>query len=310
MSGGDSDVNYAANPYGMPPERRRKRALPLSLLLTVGGVTLFAGGVVAVLSFSGGGVGVGGPPPVLEADGTPMKSRPPDAGTDEAAPPDRLVYERLAGATRPSVERLLPPPEQPLPRPIVAPDPPPPPPEPVRPLVAPLPPSAQPPANMLAPPSSPSQPAQAAASPAGAPPTGTTHAAATKPPTAAQPPQPAKAAVAPPPPPAPGAPPQTLKPPGPGGAAASPPKTSGGGGGWRIQLASVRSEAEAAAEWKRLSSRYAGALGGVGMQIVKADLGDKGVFYRVQGGGLDEIGARSVCEQLKSQNVGCVVVKP
>lgn len=290
MRGGDGDVNYAANPYGMPPERRRKRSPPLSLLLTVAGVTLFAGGVVAVLSFTGGGVSVGGPPPVIEADGTPMKSRAPDVGADDAAPPDRLVYERLAGATRPSVERLLPPPEQPLPRPIVAPDPPPPP-EPVRPVVAPLPPSAQPqgqsPANMLAPPSSPpNQPAQAATSPAGASPTVTPHAAATKPPPASQPPPPAKTAAPP------------------------PPKATGGGGGWRIQLASVRTEAEAASEWKRLSSRYAGALGGVGMQIVKADLGEKGVFYRVQGGGLDEIGARSVCEQLKSQNVGCVVVKP
>lgn len=283
MRGGDSDVNYAANPYGMPPERRRKRALPLSLLLTVGGVTLFAGGVVAVLSFSGGGVGVGGPPPVIEADGAPIKSRPADAGTDEGPPPDRLVYERLAGQTRPSVERLLPPPEQPLPRPIVAPDPPPPPPEPVRPVVAPLPPSVQPPANMLAPPSAPpSQHAQPAQSPA----------------PAAQ----AQTAAAKPPAPLPSAPPS---PP----AAQQTPKPSGGGS-WRVQLASVRSEAEAAAEWKRLSSRYASALNGVGMQIVKADLGEKGVFYRVQGGGLDEIGARSVCEQLKSQNVGCVVVKP
>lgn len=281
MRGGDSDVNYAANPYGMPPERRRKRALPLSLIFTVVGVTLFAGGVVAVLSFSGGGVGVGGPPPVIEADGAPIKSRPADAGTDEGPPPDRLVYERLAGQTRPSVERLLPPPEQPLPRPIVAPDPPPPPPEPVRPVVAPLPPSVQPPANMLAPPSTPtSQHAQPTQPPA--PQTQTA---------AAKPPAPPSSAPLPPP------------------AAQQTPKPSGGGS-WRVQLASVRSEAEAAAEWKRLSSRYASALNGVGMQIVKADLGEKGVFYRVQGGGLDEIGARGVCEQLKSQNVGCVVVKP
>ena len=273
MRDGDSDVNYAANPYGMPPERRRKRALPLSLIFTVVGVTLFAGGVVAVLSFSGGGVGVGGPPPVIEADGAPIKSRPADAGTDEGPQPDRLVYERLAGQTRPSVERLLPPPEQPLPRPIVAPDPPPPPPEPVRPVVAPLPPSVQPPANMLAPPS---------AAPVPAP------VVQPQPQPQSQPSQPAPAQPASP-------------------ALAQRPA---GGGSWRVQLASVRSEAEAASEWKRLSSRYASALNGVGMQIVKADLGEKGVFYRVQGGGLDEIGARSVCEQLKSQNVGCVVVKP
>ena len=46
------------------------------------------------------------------------------------------------------------------------------------------------------------------------------------------------------------------------------------------------------------------------MQVAKADLGEKGVFYRIQGVGLDEERARSVCSQLKAQNVGCVVVRP
>jgi hypothetical protein len=332
----DSEVNYAANPYGLPPERRIKRSLSKPLVLTVAGVTLLAGGGLAAFTLLRSG-GVGGPPPMIEADAAPTKSRAPDrGGAEDAAAPDRLVYERLSGATRPSVERLLPPPEQPMPRPIVAADPPPPPPsEPPKPAQT----AAVPPVNMLAtpthapppaaaPPGKPGQPQAAAPQakpgqpnqaaphqpnqPPGKP--GQQQAVAAPPPgqngkpgqqqvaAAAQPPQ--QHAAAPPP----GAPPSTLKPPG-----QTPPPSSvssGGGSGWRIQLASVRSEAEATSEWKRLQARFPAVLGGLSLQVSKADLGDKGVFYRVHGGGVDEVRARSACDQLKSQNVGCVVVKP
>ncbi|MDQ2105829.1 SPOR domain-containing protein, partial [Azospirillum isscasi] len=88
------------------------------------------------------------------------------------------------------------------------------------------------------------------------------------------------------------------------------PAKAAGGGSWRVQLAAVRSEAEASTEWKRLTSRYGAALGGLSMQVAKADLGEKGIFYRIQGVGLDEERAKSVCAQLKAQNVGCVVVRP
>ena len=84
----------------------------------------------------------------------------------------------------------------------------------------------------------------------------------------------------------------------------------GGSGSWRIQLASVRSEGEAAAEWRRIAGRHPDALGGLSMQVARVDLGDKGVFYRVQGTGADEARAKSVCAQLRAQNVGCVVVRP
>lgn len=79
---------------------------------------------------------------------------------------------------------------------------------------------------------------------------------------------------------------------------------------WRVQLASLRSEAEASAEWKRLAGRYPDVLGGLSPKIVKADLGEKGIYYRVQGVGLDEARAKAVCAQLKAQNVGCVLVRP
>ncbi|PWC60880.1 SPOR domain-containing protein, partial [Azospirillum sp. TSH58] len=120
--------------------------------------------------------------------------------------------------------------------------------------------------------------------------------------------------AAPKPPPAPpvaAAPaPQPAPAPAPALAPAPAPAKASNGGNWRVQLAAVRSEAEASTEWKRLTSRYGAALGGLSMQVAKADLGEKGIFYRIQGVGLDEERAKSVCAQLKSQNVGCVVVRP
>ncbi|WP_238474727.1 SPOR domain-containing protein [Azospirillum cavernae] len=72
----------------------------------------------------------------------------------------------------------------------------------------------------------------------------------------------------------------------------------------------MRSETEAAAEWKRIASRHPDALGGLSLQVAKVDLAGKGIFYRVQGNGADETRAKSICAQLRAQNVGCVVVRP
>lgn len=113
---------------------------------------------------------------------------------------------------------------------------------------------------------------------------------------AASPPAPQQVSAAPAPPPA-----QPAKP---------APAITGGSGNWRIQLASVRSETEAAAEWKRIASRHPDALGGLSLQVAKVDLAGKGIFYRVQGNGADETRAKSICAQLRAQNVGCVVVRP
>jgi hypothetical protein len=72
----------------------------------------------------------------------------------------------------------------------------------------------------------------------------------------------------------------------------------------------VRSETEAAAEWKRIVSRHPDVLSGLSFQVAKVDLTGKGTFYRVQGNGADETRAKSICAQLRAQNVGCVVVRP
>jgi hypothetical protein len=43
---------------------------------------------------------------------------------------------------------------------------------------------------------------------------------------------------------------------------------------------------------------------------MRVDLGDKGVWYRVQAGPLDEKQAHHVCGALRSRRADCVVVPP
>ena len=81
---------------------------------------------------------------------------------------------------------------------------------------------------------------------------------------------------------------------------------------YQVQLAAVRSSTAADDEWSRLRRRHADLLGGLGLTVVRADLGPaKGVFYRVRVGPLaDEAAARGVCAQLAERKVGCLVVPP
>lgn len=85
---------------------------------------------------------------------------------------------------------------------------------------------------------------------------------------------------------------------------------SGPTGGWRVQIASVKSEDVAKSTWARLQSAHGDSLGNLRMQAVRVDLGDKGVWYRVQAGPLDEKQAQSVCGALKSRRADCVTVPP
>lgn len=343
----DGDVNYAANPYGMPPRQAGSKRGLLALGFAVVGVVAFAG--TAVVALRGHDRLSGDGPPLLTADATPAKSRPDQPGGMEVPHQDILAYERLRdhdGGRGNQVERLLPPPEVPLPRPVVTPQMPAVVPLPSVPSVAQLPPGATatvPRDNVAA--------AVAAAAPLTAPepaPGLSTADPAAVPPVQAQATQipPSVAAKPQQPPAAPSKPvvqqqASTAKPPAPppvqqtaapsmgqliakleaaslpaapAKAAPQPAKAApavvGGSGGWRVQLASVRSEGEAAAEWRRLAGRHPEALGGLSMQVAKVDLGPKGIFYRVQGAGADEARAKSVCAQLRAQNVGCVVVRP
>ncbi|MFP5513025.1 MAG: SPOR domain-containing protein [Alphaproteobacteria bacterium] len=363
----DGDVNYAADPYGMPPRQSANKRGLMALGFAVVGVVAFAG--AAVVGLRGPSRLAGEGPPLLTADPGPVKARPDQPGGLEVPHQDILAYERLRdhdGGRGQTVERLLPPPEVPLPRPVVTPQMPAVVPLPSVPSVAQLPPGAtatvprdsvaaavaaaaplatpepapglpalpagtpqaqmppiqlppiQLPSTQLPPSAAgrPQQPAAVPAKPAAVP---QQQVAAVKPPAAPPPPAQqqqqnaapsvgqliAKLEAAPPPAAPAKAAPQQAK-----AAIAPAPAGAGGSGSWRIQLASVRSEGEAAAEWRRIAGRHPDALGGLSMQVAKVDLGDKGVFYRVQGAGADEARAKSVCAQLRAQNVGCVVVRP
>jgi SPOR domain len=85
---------------------------------------------------------------------------------------------------------------------------------------------------------------------------------------------------------------------------------SGPTGGWRIQVASVKSEDIAKSTWARLQSAHGDVMASLRMQAVRVDLGDKGVWYRVQAGPLDEKQAQSICGTLKTRKTDCVPVPP
>ncbi len=78
----------------------------------------------------------------------------------------------------------------------------------------------------------------------------------------------------------------------------------------RIQIAATKDEATAQHEWDRLTKAHADLLGNLTETTVRADLGDRGIFYRVQAGPLPDAAAASkLCDQLKAVSIGCLVVR-
>jgi hypothetical protein len=79
-----------------------------------------------------------------------------------------------------------------------------------------------------------------------------------------------------------------------------------------VQLGSVKSKSRAEQEWKRLSGKYPQQLGKQPYRVVEADLGSRGIFYRVQAGPYEQLTARSICQDLKQagKTGGCLVVAP
>lgn len=77
-----------------------------------------------------------------------------------------------------------------------------------------------------------------------------------------------------------------------------------------MQIASIREEAAAAAHWAKLQSGNA-ALGGMQYRVVRADLGERGTYYRIQAGPVDAARATTVCAEMNAKASGsCLIVKP
>lgn len=77
-----------------------------------------------------------------------------------------------------------------------------------------------------------------------------------------------------------------------------------------VQLGSFPEQSSAQTELKKLQVKYADTLGGVKLQIKKADIGGRGTFYRIQGGPMSDAQARSVCAKLWSKRAPCIVIRP
>ena len=79
-------------------------------------------------------------------------------------------------------------------------------------------------------------------------------------------------------------------------------------GGYVVQVSSQKNEADAQASYRALQSKFPNVLGSRAPLIKRADLGDKGVYYRAMVGPFgssDE--ASQFCGSLKSAGGQCVV---
>jgi cell division septation protein DedD len=137
-----------------------------------------------------------------------------------------------------------------------------------------------------------------------------------EPPAAASPAAPAVAAVAPPAAPAPAPVPAptvalVAPTPAPPPATVAAPPPAAPAGGYFLQLAAVRTPEAAASEWSRLKRAQPDILGTLAQRTVRADVGDRGIYYRVEAGPLaDGAAAERACGDLRQRKVGCILVRP
>ena len=269
--------------YGRSAKPGGKRSYGLILgivfgIAIAGGVGFFAFGPSGPLTSSG-------EPPVIQADPTPYKTKPDDPGGMQVPNQDKLVYERVAkGDAAPQVENLLPPAEEPR-----------------EPPASPTP-ETQPAienSRETAPPASESGEeevdplAQAVAEIAeeGGQPVSLVPNSQSSPSQTA--PSPVQTS------------PETVQ---------SPQQTASvtiPDDAFMVQLAAARSSEGAESEWEKLSGQHDELLGGLNHVVLRADLGDRGVFYRLRVGPLDDRpAAENLCEALAAKNVGCIVIRP
>ena len=277
--GSFTDTVFDDEYYGRDRAGGRARTIALALGVLVGAVIA---GTAAWYVFGPGGSGNQGQTPLIVAEPEPFKVRPADPGGLQVENQDKLVYERVGGATpEAGIENILPPPEAPK-LPIAAV------PEPKPPAVetaveSPTPPAASPVAPSEPVPDSPAAPTKPEP-----------HQVATPDPAIAVQPEPMSPTEA-----APQAPVQTLE-----------SMVAALSGDYLIQIAALRSEDAAQGEWKRVSGRHPTLLSAYQPMIVQADLGERGIFYRLRAGPLaDRSAAEQLCAALAAENVGCLVVR-
>ena len=295
----DDGMRPASPPPAAGPRRRRVAALAALVALALAGAA-----ALRIWGPAGGG----GEAPLLRAEPGPLRERPDDPGGMEIPYRDVLALHELGmppdEAAAPAVERLLPPPEEPLPKPG-APE------EPeggtaVAPLDAPTDPEG---GISVAPLDAPDAAAQVPAAPEPEP----------APPPVAEP----AAAEPPAAEPDPAAPPPAETG---GGEAESAPAPADpdpadpigdvlaglpdGAGAFAVQLGAWSSRAEAEAGWARALARAPELLEPVGRFVAAPEDGDgAGGLHRLRAGPLpDRAGAEALCAGLADAGVPCFVV--
>ena len=239
---------------GRMPYRRIKRRAHrgLAVVLALGVMGLSAGGLWVLYRLSAGRTPIGDVP-LIRADTDPIKVKPDDPRGMEIPNRDRFVFNPTANMP---VERLLPPPETPLPRPVPADN-----------TVLP---------SNLAP--------SEVATPVAAP-------AAQAPITALSP-----APIV-------SVPPQT--------GAVPTPNTGADIKGYRVQLGAVKTSEMAKQAWERIKRQNADLVGALSLSVDRADLGERGIFYRIHVGPVaDAAQAERLCAQLRQRGVECILAKP
>jgi hypothetical protein len=82
------------------------------------------------------------------------------------------------------------------------------------------------------------------------------------------------------------------------------------GGGYAVQISSQRSEAEAHTAFRALQVKFPDQLGGRQPMVRRADLGDKGIYYRALVGPFaSKEQAAAMCSSLKAAGGNCIIQK-
>jgi len=264
-------------PRSLPHARRRRRGLGYFTLFVGAAAGIAMVGVGLFAYKAGERRGAEGVAPVIVAGSGPDKVRPDQPGGMDVPNRDKQIYDRLTpdrGQQPARVERLLPPPETPMA-----------PPKQVAPVAQSTPPGqapAPPQVPELSPSDSFSSPVTPASNAAPTVPASSPH-VAVKPTTPTQTSAAAKVAAVQP----------------------------AAGGAYRVQIGALRSEEDAQKTIAQAKRNGGEVLAGFSFDVKRADLGEKGVYYRVQVGPLaDASAASSLCDRLKDRKVGCMVVRP
>lgn len=296
-------LDYGAEPYyeeEVPQEQLpQRRFTPLRFALAGLALLVFVGLLLYAYSW-GGGDPAPDELPLIAAPAGVEKEPPSNPGGMEVPYQDSMVLNPGA-AREEGVERLLPPPEEPQPREsLTASDPEPQASEPAEAAIA---------AGQGAPAPQPDgslQGSEIAEEPLPAPEEPMVEeapAAAAALPSESKPEEPAEAASEP----AkeePAVETATAEP----AAPAAPASASATSGAFMIQLASASNRDAIQGEWAKMQQRHPGQLGNLQLHIEEADLGERGIFYRLQAGPLaSREAAEGVCAQLKAQQQDCLV---